>query len=177
VRVSSTPDRPAVDQLLEYCNSNLLSNLRIQAFVEDSVTFYAETPMLLTALLALALGSTPAIDSVARDTSTTSHTRAEASAPRRHTTFGVAIAPVPESIRALPYLEADEGVVLAQVQPRSAAEAAGLRSGDLVLSVDGKRVDETTIFAAIRRAPRNQAFRVEFLRDRGWHEVWVRIDQ
>jgi S1-C subfamily serine protease len=77
----------------------------------------------------------------------------------------------------MPYLEADEGVVLAQVQSRSAAEAAGLRVGDLVLSVDSKRVDETTIFAAIRRAARNKPFRVEFLRNGGWRETWVTIDE
>jgi S1-C subfamily serine protease len=133
--------------------------------------------MLFHALLALTTMSSPVSDSVARDSSAAS-ARSEARAPvRRHTTFGVAIAPVPESVRALPYLEADEGVVLAQVQARSAAEAAGLRVGDLVLSVDRKRVDETTIFAAIRNAPRNKPFRVEFLRDRGWHETWVKIDQ
>jgi S1-C subfamily serine protease len=131
--------------------------------------------MLFHTLLALAIVSGP--DSVARDSSA-APSRAEASAPtRRHTTFGVAIAPVPESVRAMPYLEADEGVVLAQVHARSAAEAAGLRVGDLVLSVDGKRVDETTIFAAIRSAPRNKAFRVEYLRNKGWRETWVRIDQ
>ena len=77
----------------------------------------------------------------------------------------------------MPYLEPDEGVVLAQVQPRSAAEAAGLRAGDLVLSVDSKRVDETTIFSAVRSAPRNKPFRVEYLRNGGWREAWVTIDQ
>jgi S1-C subfamily serine protease len=132
--------------------------------------------MLLHTLVALALASTPSVDSVARDSST-QPPRPEASPARRHTTFGVAIAPVPESMRARPYLEPDEGVVLAQVQSRSAAEAAGLRVGDLVLSVNGKRVDETTIFAAIRRAPRNTPFRVEFLRNGGWRETWVKIDE
>ena len=131
--------------------------------------------MLLHTLVALALASTPGLDSITHDTSA-QPVRAEASPPRRHTTFGVAIAPVSESVRAMPYLEADEGVVLAQVQSRSAAEAAGLRVGDLVLSVDSKRVDETTIFAAIRRAPRNKPFRVEFLRNGGWRETWVTID-
>ena len=133
--------------------------------------------MLFHTFLALVAVSSPGIDSVARDSSA-APARTEASAPsRRHTTFGVAIAPVPESVRAMPYLEPDEGVVLAQVHSRSAAEAAGLRTGDLVLSVDGKRVDETTIFSVIRTAPRNKAFRVEYLRDKGWHETWVKIDQ
>lgn len=133
--------------------------------------------MLFHAFLTLAAVWSPGLDSITRDSSATP-ARSEASAPaRRHTTFGVAIAPVPESVRAMPYLEADEGVVLAQVQTHSAAEAAGLRVGDLVLSVDSKRVDETTIFAAIRVAPRNKPFRVEYLRNGGWREAWVTIDQ
>lgn len=94
----------------------------------------------------------------------------------RHTSFGVAIAPVSEKMRALPYLEADEGVVLTEVRAGSAAAAAALKAGDIVLAVDGKRVDETTLFSAIRERPRNQAFRVEYLRAGKWKETWVTID-
>ena len=136
--------------------------------------------MLLHSLLALMVVASPAHRSVFADTTDTkappSPTTA-ASAAKRHTTLGVAIAPVPDAIRALPYLEPDEGVLLAQVQDRSAAAAGGLRTGDLVLSVDGKRVDETTLFAAVKQAPRNKAFRVEYLRNGGWHEAWVKLDE
>jgi S1-C subfamily serine protease len=98
------------------------------------------------------------------------------SAPRRHTTFGVAIAPVSDAIRRMPYLQDGEGVVLTAVESGGAAEAANLRAGDLVLAVSGKRVDETTLFATLRDQPRNEAFRVEFLRDGKWHDTWATIE-
>ena len=136
--------------------------------------------MLLHSLLALTLVASPAHRSVFADSTDTKAQPSTKTAPtpaRRNTTFGVAIAPVPDAIRALPYLQPDEGVMLTQVRERSAAATGGLRAGDLILSVDGKRVDETTIFATVKEAPRNKAFRVEYLRDRGWHETWVKIDQ
>jgi len=136
--------------------------------------------MLLHSLLALTLVASPAHRSVSADSTDTKaqpSATTSASAARRNTTFGVAIAPVPDAIRALPYLEPDEGVMIAQVQDRSAAASGGLRVGDLVLSVDGKRVDETTIYATVKQAPRNKAFRVEYLRDGGWHETWVKIEK
>jgi S1-C subfamily serine protease len=136
--------------------------------------------MLLHSLLALMLVASPAHRSVFADTTDTKaqpSQPATTSAAKRHTTFGVAIAPVPDAIRALPYLEPDEGVLLVQVQDRSAAATGGLRTGDLVLSIDGKRVDETTVFSAVKQAPRNKAFRVEYLRNGGWHETWVKIDE
>ena len=136
--------------------------------------------MLLHSLLALAIVASPAHRSVFADSTDTKaqpSTTTAASAARRNTTFGVAIAPVPDAIRALPYLEPDEGVLIAQVELRSAAASGGLRTGDIVLGVDGKRVDETTIFAAVKQAPRNKAFSVWYLRDGGWHETWVKIEK
>jgi putative serine protease PepD len=97
--------------------------------------------------------------------------------PRKRTTFGAAIAPVSEAIRAMPYLAADEGVVLTAVAPGSAADAAGLRAGDLVLAVSGKHVDETTLYGALRAEPRQHAFRVEFLREGKWKDTWVTIEE
>lgn len=136
--------------------------------------------MLLHSLLALAIVASPGHRSVFADSTDTKAQPSTKTAPtpaRRNTTFGVAIAPVPDAIRALPYLEPDEGVMIAQVQDRSAAQSGGLREGDLVLSVDGKRVDETTIFTAVKQAPRNKPFRVEYLRDGGWHDTWVKIEK
>src|SRR5262249_35152149 len=95
---------------------------------------------------------------------------------RKHTTLGVAIAPVPQAFRAVGYLEPNEGVVLVKVEPGSAAAAGQLKSGDLVLAINGQRVDETTLFAAIKAIPRGEAFKVEFLRDKRWKETWVKID-
>ena len=136
--------------------------------------------MLLHSLLALTLAASPAHRSVFADSTDTKakpSTTTSTSKARRNTTFGIAIAPVPDNIRALPYLEADEGVMIAQVEFRSAAATGGLRTGDIVLGVDGKRVDETTIFAAVKQAPRNKAFSVWYLRNGGWHEIWVKIEK
>src|SRR5881392_1976730 len=101
--------------------------------------------MLIHALFQLALAlSPPPSPAVAL------HTRGIDSAARKHQTFGVAIAPAPDAYRKIDYLEPNEGVLLVQVQPGGAADAAHLKAGDLVLGVDGKRVDETTLFATLR---------------------------
>ena len=90
-------------------------------------------------------------------------------------TFGVAIAPVPDRVRAMDYLQPGEGVVIAQVTPGGAAEAAHLKAGDMILSVNGKRVDETTIFATLRDVPRGKVFRVEYVRDWKWQAAEVSL--
>ena len=125
--------------------------------------------MLIHALFVLALAARPvAGPAVASDTTDP--------ITRKHTTFGVAIAPVSDAFRAIGYLEPNEGVVLVKIQPGSAAAAARLKDGDMVLGIDGKRVDETTLFAAIREIKRGEAFRVEYLRDGKWNETKVVID-
>jgi serine protease Do len=37
-----------------------------------------------------------------------------------------------------------EGVLIAHVEPHSPADDAGLRKGDIIQAVDGKRIDDTT---------------------------------
>ena len=37
-----------------------------------------------------------------------------------------------------------EGVLIAHVEPHSPADDAGLRKGDIIEAVDGKRIDDTT---------------------------------
>src|SRR5262249_34581300 len=135
---------------------------------------FAERPMLMYALYALALNASPL-------TIGPMHARLHAPAadsikPRRHTTFGVGISPVPEAIRRLPYLMENEGVLLTDVRADGAAGAASLKKGDIVLAIDGKRVDETTLFTTLRNVPRNQAFRVEYLRDGKWRETMATLD-
>ena len=141
--------------------------------------------MFMPALLAIAFLTPPAVPQSAPVAATASRATSVARAPsrtpragaRKHMTFGAAIAPVSEAIRGMRYLRADEGVVLTAVQPGGAAEAAGLRAGDLVLAVNGKDVDETTLYGALRAEPRNRAFRVEFLREGKWKDTWVTIEE
>jgi S1-C subfamily serine protease len=124
--------------------------------------------MLIHTLFVLALASSPQPSpAVASDTT---------DPIARRTTFGVAIGPVSDAFRAIGYLEPNEGVMLVKVQPGSAAAAARLKDGDMVLAINGKRVDETTLFATIRDIKRGEPFRVEFLRDGKWNETKVVID-
>src|ERR1043166_3008510 len=99
--------------------------------------------MLIHALCALALVTPLASGQTtgrlaSRQPSATPTTSVGDPAPRRRTLFGVAIAPVPERIRRLPYLLENEGVVVTEVQAGGAAEAGALKAGDIILGIDGK---------------------------------------
>jgi serine protease Do len=124
--------------------------------------------MLIQTLFALALAVRPLASPVAAGLP------GDSTVPNR-ASFGVAIAPVSAAFRATDYLEPNEGVVLAKVEAGSAAAAAQLKEGDIVLAINGKRVDETTLFAAIRAIPRGEAFKVEYLHDLRWKETWATI--
>jgi S1-C subfamily serine protease len=55
-------------------------------------------------------------------------------------------------------LERDSGVILSDVAPHGAAEAAGVEPGDVVLSIDGKPMREARdlVLAVFERAPGDQ---------------------
>ncbi len=55
--------------------------------------------------------------------------------------LGVQIQPVTKEIAEALSLKADKGALVAMVQPDSPALAAGIKSGDVIVSVDGKPVD------------------------------------
>ncbi len=55
--------------------------------------------------------------------------------------LGVQIQPVTKEIAESLSLKADKGALVAMVQPDSPALAAGIKSGDVIVSVDGKNVD------------------------------------
>jgi len=126
--------------------------------------------MLIHALFALALASSSV------PSSGSSTTASADTIPRKRTTFGVAIAPVSEAFRRIGYLEPNEGVMIVQVQPNGAAAAAYLVAGDMILAINGKRVDETTLFAALKEVKRGEPFKVEFLRKNKWNETTAVIE-
>ncbi|MGD0015553.1 MAG: trypsin-like peptidase domain-containing protein, partial [Bryobacteraceae bacterium] len=82
-----------------------------------------------------------------------------------------AIGVIPETITprlaAALGLDRDSGVILSDVAPHGAAEAAGLEPGDVVLSVDGKPMRETRdlALAVFQRAPGDE-LRMEIQRGR-----------
>lgn len=55
--------------------------------------------------------------------------------------LGVQIQPVSKEIAESLSLKGEKGALVAMVQPDSAALAAGVQSGDVIMSVDGKKVD------------------------------------
>ncbi|MBL6614522.1 MAG: DegQ family serine endoprotease [Reyranella sp.] len=55
--------------------------------------------------------------------------------------LGVQIQPVSEELAKSMSLDSEKGALVAQVTPDSAAMAAGIQSGDLIKSVDGKSVE------------------------------------
>ena len=55
--------------------------------------------------------------------------------------LGVQIQPVTEELAQSMSLSSEKGALVAQVQPDSPALAAGIKSGDVIKSVDGKTVD------------------------------------
>jgi serine protease Do len=126
--------------------------------------------MLIHALLLFAVASSSVPSSAAIPTASAD------TIPRKRTTFGVAIAPVSEAFRRIGYLEPNEGVMIVQVQPNGAAAAAYLVAGDMILAINGKRVDETTLFAALKEVKRGTPFKVEYLRKNKWNETTAVID-
>jgi pimeloyl-ACP methyl ester carboxylesterase len=59
---------------------------------------------------------------------------------KRGAFFGAKVAPVSDDVRERLKLEAGTGVVIDAIIPGSTAEAAGFKSGDVVLSLDGAKV-------------------------------------
>lgn len=84
--------------------------------------------------------------------------------PRR-AMLGAAIAPVPAEVRAAQKVPAGQGVVLANVFPGLSAEGAGLKTGDILLVLDGKPVaDAPAVVAAVRARKVGDTMNAEYLR-------------
>ena len=80
---------------------------------------------------------------------------ADAAELPRRPAFGVAMAnTMPPDVRAAQKLAADEGVLVVAVQPGLSADAAGLKAGDVLVSLDGKRLGSPADVAAVLRAKR-----------------------
>ena len=68
-----------------------------------------------------------------------------------------------------------EGLVVTQIEPESGAEAAGLRSGDLIVAVNEVKIATADEFlAAARRADLDAGLQLEILRDGQRRAVVVR---
>lgn len=73
---------------------------------------------------------------------------------------------------------ADEGILVNQVMPKSPAEAAGLKTGDLILSVDGKPVkDPRELQRIIGDAEIGKSIEFTILRDKARQTVKVQVGE
>ena len=81
--------------------------------------------------------------------------------------IGVAITPVTDEMLGKLGLSTTEGVLIAEVEANSAAAHAGLRAGDVVLSIDGKAIIDPREFAhAIGESAPGTRFSLEVWRDK-----------
>lgn len=82
----------------------------------------------------------------------TAATHATAADLPRRPALGVAMAnTLPADVRTAQKLAADEGVLILQVQPGLSADAAGLKAGDVLIMLDGKRLGSPADVSAVFR--------------------------
>jgi serine protease Do len=73
---------------------------------------------------------------------------------------------------------ADEGILVNQVMPRSPAEAAGLKIGDVILSVDGKPIkDSRQLQRLIGEAEIGRTIDVVVLREKTKRTLKIQIGE
>jgi serine protease Do len=89
--------------------------------------------------------------------------------------LGIMFQPDPSPV-LLRTFGAEKGVVVTGIQPGGPAEVAGLKQGDVIVSVDGKPVEDgDSLIAVVAAAPVGRDVSVKYLRDKQEHETSVVI--
>ena len=84
----------------------------------------------------------------------------------RKPTFGAQLAPVTAELRTKAGLAEGEGVLLPQIFPGQSAEGAGLKPGDVLVSIDGKPVrGNASVVSLVSTNPSGKAVEFEVFRD------------
>jgi len=92
--------------------------------------------------------------------------------------LGVGIQPLTPELAKGFGVSADEGILVNQVMPKSPAEAAGLKTGDLILMVDGKPVkDPRQLQRIIAETDIGKSLEFTILREKAKHTVKVQIGE
>lgn len=92
--------------------------------------------------------------------------------------LGVTVQAVDDDLREAMSLESEGGVLIAHVVEDGPASQAGLRDGDVVLSIDGRELDSPrALVRAVRDADAGDVLRVELVRDGDRRTVEVTIGE
>jgi S1-C subfamily serine protease len=90
--------------------------------------------------------------------------------------LGVGIQPLTPELAKSFGVSADEGILVNQVMPKSPAEAAGLKIGDVILSVDGKPIkDARQLQRLIGEAEIGRTIEVVVLREKTKRTLKIQI--
>ena len=99
----------------------------------------------------------------------------EKSAPALADRLGLKVEVIPAGLKERWFI--DKGVQVAEVSPESAAALAGVRRGDVLVSIAGKEITSPTQFAKLVKAlPTNQSIAVRLVRRGNPIFVALRID-
>jgi S1-C subfamily serine protease len=92
--------------------------------------------------------------------------------------LGVGIQPLTPELAKSFGVGADEGILVNQVMPKSPAEAAGLKTGDVILSVDGKPIkDSRQLQRLIGEAEIGRTIDVVVLREKTKRTLKIQIGE
>lgn len=93
-----------------------------------------------------------------------------------HARLGVAAQDLTQSLADSFGLKRPDGALVAQVEPGSAAQAAGLKAGDVITEVNGKPVPRSgTLSSLIALSSPGEKVQLKVWRDRSWQQVEARL--
>ncbi|MHB8108655.1 MAG: PDZ domain-containing protein [Syntrophorhabdaceae bacterium] len=91
--------------------------------------------------------------------------------------LGVKFQPMTEDLAAASGLQKVKGAFVLIVMKNSPAEHAGLKSGDVILSFDGKEIDSSTLPLMVAATPIGKTIEISFYRDGKEQNAKVKIDK
>jgi len=92
--------------------------------------------------------------------------------------LGIGIQPLTPELAKSFGVSADEGILVNQIMPKSPAEAAGLKVGDLILTLDGKPIkDARQMQRLVAEAEIGKTIAVIVLRDKTKRALKVQVGE